>query len=536
MIGIVDVAVQAASPNLPLYPFRAFVNSPSSVRIRNVPRKVGDWQITAVQLVAAYPDNTVRTVDCKLIGSVWVGTIQGSSSSGKSENGYTVYASGTDENGNPMSNYALGKGSVEILEIDGTITPGVDTVYVHLYDAEPTTPKDGDLWPDGNGGYLIYQDGETHAIGGGSSITVDDELSETSENPVQNKVVTSALNGKATSTQGAKADAALSRAEAVAGFTEWTYTGLPVGAVVPEDGKPSYADGYWSFSFNYNGTTFFNAGESGSEDATSITFLCTDIDNVQDPITVTATRTRLPTMADIPTDNAQLTNGAGYATTTAMNTALAGKADASSLPYALVTVVPTAGAPFVLAACFPIVYTPDGGSSVTITSDDADGLIVELNEADDFSVKYNGSTIFVAYPDGTFGYTHNASITFNGDEPTEEETQVLGFTPTYALADRAINAVTLTADATLAFPAQTAGKALDFLVRLTIPAGDAPQIAYPEGVTFENADGSFPEINTDESAAASTLLMFTETAPAVTGVNATPARFLVKGEALKEVS
>lgn len=37
------------------------------------------------------------------------------------------------------------------------------------------------------------------AGGGGGSITVDDALSTTSENPVQNKVITSALNNKADS-------------------------------------------------------------------------------------------------------------------------------------------------------------------------------------------------------------------------------------------------------------------------------------------------------------------------------------------------
>lgn len=46
----------------------------------------------------------------------------------------------------------------------------------------------------------IYIDpvGETEriAVGGGSSITVDSELSGTSTNPVQNKVINSALNNK----------------------------------------------------------------------------------------------------------------------------------------------------------------------------------------------------------------------------------------------------------------------------------------------------------------------------------------------------
>ena len=165
MIGIVDVAVQAANPNMPLYPLRAFVNSPSSLRIRNVPKKIGTWNITSVQLVASYPDNSIKTANCKLIGCVWVGTIQGSSTSGTSENGYTVYASGIDENGNPVSNYVLGKGLVEILENDGTITPGQDTAYVHLLDTQPTTPKEGDLYPVSDG-YALWADGEANLLKG----------------------------------------------------------------------------------------------------------------------------------------------------------------------------------------------------------------------------------------------------------------------------------------------------------------------------------------------------------------------------------
>ena len=48
--------------------------------------------------------------------------------------------------------------------------------------------------------------GELSATDGGEiyvehSTTVDDELSETSENPVQNKVITAALNGKVNTSQ-----------------------------------------------------------------------------------------------------------------------------------------------------------------------------------------------------------------------------------------------------------------------------------------------------------------------------------------------
>ena len=67
-----------------------------------------------------YPDKTQKTAQCVLVGGVWVGTIEGSSATGSYTNGYTVLANGTDENGNPVSGYVLGRGDVEILKEDGT--------------------------------------------------------------------------------------------------------------------------------------------------------------------------------------------------------------------------------------------------------------------------------------------------------------------------------------------------------------------------------------------------------------------------------
>lgn len=198
MIGICDVSVQAATPNMPLYPLRAFVNSPSSLRIRNVPKRIGDWNISSVQLVVTYPDNTVKTVECKLIGNVWVGTVAGSSITGRCENGYTVFASGNDENGNPVSNYALGKGLVEILEADADIKPGADIKYVRIFDEEPETPKDGDVWQL-SGAWYIYQDNQAWPIGDDSGLIsqLSSELS-TAQQDIEslsaNKLETSTFN------------------------------------------------------------------------------------------------------------------------------------------------------------------------------------------------------------------------------------------------------------------------------------------------------------------------------------------------------
>ena len=169
MIAIVDTTVQAANPSLPLYPWRAYVNSPSSLRVRNVPRRVGNWSIDKVYVTAAYPDNSIKTADCVLVGGVWVCTIEGSASPGESQNGYTIYADGVDENGDRVTGYVLGKGSISILENDGTITPGETTYYVHLLSSQPASPKEGDLWQL-SGSWYIWQDGTAYPIGDDSGL------------------------------------------------------------------------------------------------------------------------------------------------------------------------------------------------------------------------------------------------------------------------------------------------------------------------------------------------------------------------------
>ena len=97
------------------------------------------------------------------------------------------------------------------------------------------------------------------------------------------------------------------------------------------------------------------------------------------------------------------------------------------------------------------------------------------------------------------------------------------------LDDRAINAVAVSsslASLTVNFPTATSGKARDFGLRLTVASGitTAPELALPQGVVCENADGEAPEIGADGAA---TILYFTETASGV---------FLVKGEVVTAIS
>lgn len=189
---------------------------------------------------------------------------------------------------------------------------------------------------------------------------------------------------------------------------------------------------------------------------------------------------------------------------TGLGAALALKADAASLPYALVTVTPTAGAPFVLAACFPISYEFD----TTYTDTDMEHARLIWDEASAKWIFQSQTANLEASPplyesicsfnsDGTFYEALADNLTF-GDPatPPTGSTQVLGFTPTYALADRAINAVSLTADATLELPAQTTGKARDFVVRLTLTETNdvVPSVTFPADVAYETDDGEWPDL------------------------------------------
>lgn len=102
---------------------------------------------------------------------------------------------------------------------------------------------------------------------------------------------------------------------------------------------------------------------------------------------------------------------------------------------------------------------------------------------------------------------------------------------TLVCGDRAVtNATIVTGFSTLnlSFPAAVSGYVRDFYLRITVAAGEsAPAISVPQGITIENAGGAVPEIADGEaSAAATTLVWFSETAPGV---------FTAKSETVKAV-
>ena len=102
---------------------------------------------------------------------------------------------------------------------------------------------------------------------------------------------------------------------------------------------------------------------------------------------------------------------------------------------------------------------------------------------------------------------------------------------TLVCGDRAVTNATIAsgfATLHLTFPAEVSGYVRDFYLRITVAAGEsAPALSLPQGVTIENAGGAVPEIADGEaSAAATTLVWFSETAPGV---------FTAKSETVKAV-
>ena len=145
MIGIIDVKIQAHNPNFPLDPVFTYKDSPQSFRIRNVPKKIGKWEITKVFVDVSYPDNTTVSQECVLTGGTWIGTVEGCSTSGSSEKGFVVTACGYDEYGTSITGYVLGVGDVFVKDFDGSISPGSNASKMYFYETTPTAPKKGDV-------------------------------------------------------------------------------------------------------------------------------------------------------------------------------------------------------------------------------------------------------------------------------------------------------------------------------------------------------------------------------------------------------
>ena len=165
MIGSINIRVNAAQPNKQLCDLFAFQGSPSSIRVLDVPRSIGDWEITSVKLVVAYPNNnTVERVATR-VGNVWVATIEGCAICGKVESGYEILADGIDEQGNPVEGYVLGKGNVFVLENSIDVERLVSKFTVRYLKNLPDIPSVGDL-VDFNGTMKLFDGHDWISMGG----------------------------------------------------------------------------------------------------------------------------------------------------------------------------------------------------------------------------------------------------------------------------------------------------------------------------------------------------------------------------------
>lgn len=294
MIATIDIRVNAAHPNIPLAPLYAFEGSPSNVRVRNVPQCVGKWQIDAVSVTVAMPDNSSTTVPAVAVCGCWVATLPSCDETGYCASGLQITASGTDENGAAVSGYCLGVGDVTILPRDAAAVSNGKRYYLHYVAEQPENPNPGDMcYVDG---VLKWYDGtawQTFADGGASIDVVPPSTDPADAGKAADaKATGDALAGK------------LSKSEAEAGFTEWTispYSQNVVGMRFVEDGPPGW------YPIDAGGERVGLV--KGDANSVNLTW------GVEEAIdTFTATRTRLPTMADIPTKTSQLTNDSGFLT------------------------------------------------------------------------------------------------------------------------------------------------------------------------------------------------------------------------------
>lgn len=162
MIGTLSIKCNAAHPEMALPVIYTYKNSPSNIRVLDVPKKIGNWQITDVTLKVIYPNNTVVEVFCVRTAGAWVGTIAGTPVVGKTSNGFVITASGIDENEHPVSGYVLGVGDIEVMDCDTSLNPIANSYLMRIFETRPQTLNNGDVFIDADGSLVVNLNGELH--------------------------------------------------------------------------------------------------------------------------------------------------------------------------------------------------------------------------------------------------------------------------------------------------------------------------------------------------------------------------------------
>ena len=426
MIRPININLNAAHPELPLVEATTFTGAPSSVFIRGVPKAVGNWSITAVSVAVTYPDNTTTArAAVESAEGVWVATIPGTATSGRTAAGFKIMADGIDENGAAVTGYVLGFADFSVLSFTPVPAPGGTFYLLRYFDQAPATPKEGDVAVV-DGLLKMYNGTAWAGFGDGPGFSTDDPQMDGTASP------------------GSAATAARS------------------DHVHPTDTSRAADDAVVKLTGNQDiggNKTFYGDVAIVNEK---------DLDVQGGRVAVRSSGGS--DVALFEYDRLEYSTDGGMTWTSIM----------------LDNIAPLASPAFTGAPTAP---TPSSGDDSTLIA----------------------TTAFVQ---GAVPYALVTKTITNG---------------AVSLDDRAINAVEVSsslASLTVNFPTATSGKARDFGLRLTVASGitTAPELALPQGVTCENADGEAPEIGADGAA---TILYFTETASGV---------FLVKGEVVTAIS
>lgn len=158
MIRTIDIRLNAAHPELPLPEATTYQGAPSTAFLRGVPKACGQWQITAVNVAATFPDGSTTTRAAVLsAGDVWVVTIPACATSGRTTSGLRILADGTDENGDTVTGFVLGVADFAVATFDIAPAPGVTSYALRYFDNVPNPPHKGDVAKIG--GVIKYYDG-----------------------------------------------------------------------------------------------------------------------------------------------------------------------------------------------------------------------------------------------------------------------------------------------------------------------------------------------------------------------------------------
>lgn len=426
---------QLFSAALPLKPLVAWCGSACSVTVAVPPAlALAGLSIGSVGVTLSLPDGSSVAVQAVHVANtpLWTATFPAANfaMSGTVANGLMVTLAGEDENG-VVRTWIVAKGDIEVRPGDASPSPSGSWVAVKLREDAPENPVDGDAYV-ADGALHIFTGGEWVEIGGG--VVVDPSIDPESVNPVENRAVAAALDGKL---------------DGAAVYPEWTENApyLTVGTVV------SYKGLLWR-----NTSPTYHHGLPPGREGSVWTSSGVNIKNLkQDVLTF---------------DSAPTANSVNPVTSGGVYTALQGKANATDLPYALVT---------------PGEWDFSDGGSYDISGPFEDTGSWYYTTGVYRSNVFNSESEAVAALTLTFTDPSGQSDSFNATRAS---------LPGH-LCDRAGNRVVVTGDTTLTLPEIAhAGRLRDFLVRLEISGSTVPTITFAaptgETVTYETDGDEFP--------------------------------------------